>query len=123
MTALTSDIPTTRFGVPGEAHQPLSFPVGAAQKPWGGAIAVTYGGYLIAASTPSSDQIVVGVMLRTADNSAGAAGAIKAEVSTGSFFFFGGASSDALTQVDVNQPVYLIDEKTIGKTKIGRAHV
>jgi hypothetical protein len=125
--ALTRDIPTTRFGVPGDGHQPLSFPVGASQKPFGGAVAVTYNGYLIAASTPSSDQLVVGIMQRTADNSGngtpdnrfvgdGTAGSIVAEVETGTFFLFGGTNTDALTQADVNKTVYLIDEKTVGKT-------
>lgn len=116
MTALTSDVPTTRYGVDGDAHQPTSYPVAASSKPWGGAVAVLYGGYLVAASTPSSDQLVVGIMQRTADNSAGAAGDIVAEVETGSFFLFGGTSADALTQADVGQPVYLIDEITVGKT-------
>jgi hypothetical protein len=114
--ALTTDIPSTRLGVPGDAHQPLSFPVAAAAKPFGGAVAVTYKGYLVAASTPSSDEIVVGMMQRTADNSAGAAGDIYAEVETGTFWLFGGTSADALTQANVNQVVYLIDEKTVGAT-------
>lgn len=114
--ALTSDIPSTRFGVPGDGHQPLSFPVAASQKPWGGAVAVLYQGYLVAASTPSSDQIVVGIMHRTADNSAGAAGDIQGQVETGSFFLFGGTSADALTEANVGSVVYLIDEKTVGAT-------
>jgi hypothetical protein len=114
--ALTADIPTTRYGVPSEAHQPLSVPVAASTKPYGGAVAVSYKGYLVAASAPSSDQLVLGVMLRTADNSSGAAGDINGQVDTGSFFLFGGTSADALTQADVGQPVYLIDEKTVGKT-------
>lgn len=116
--ALTTDIPSTRFGVPGDGHQPLSFPVAAANKPFGGAVAVTYQGYLIAASTPSNNQIVVGIMQRTADNSTGNNGDVTGQVETGSFFLFGPSSGspDALTQASVNQVVYLIDEKTVGAT-------
>lgn len=114
--ALTTDIPSTRFGVPGDGHQPTSYPVAASAKPFGGAVAVLYKGYLVAASTPSSDQIVVGIMQRTADNSTGAAGDIQGQVETGSFFLFGGTSSDALTQANVGGAVYLIDEKTVGAT-------
>lgn len=114
MGALTGDIPTTRFGVPGDGHQPLSFPVQLAQKVYGGSVATTWKGYLVAPSTPSSDLVVVGLIQRFVDNSAGASGDAKAEVETGSFFLFGGTGVDALSQAYVNQTVYLIDEKTVG---------
>jgi hypothetical protein len=119
MGALTIDIPTVRFGVPGDGHQPMSLPVAAAAKPWGGAVAVSYKGYLVAASAPSSDQIVWGVMARTADNSLGAAGDIRGEIETGSFFLFCGTGADALDQSYVGQTVYLLDEKTVGLTASG----
>lgn len=119
MGALTTDIPTTRFGVPGDGHQPMSLPVAAAAKPFGGAVAVSYKGYLVAASTPSSDQIVWGVMQRTVDNSAGAAGDLRGEIETGTFFLFCGTAGDALDQSYVGQTVYLLDEKTVGLTSSG----
>lgn len=119
MSALTADIPTTRFGVPGDGHQPLSAPLQLAQKVYGGSVATTWKGYLVAPSTPSSDLIVLGIIQRFVDNSTGASGDQTAQIETGTFFLFGGTGADALSQAYVGQVVYLVDEKTVAPGAAG----
>ena len=96
----------------------MSLPVQAGAKCWGGSVATTYKGYALAPSTPSSDMLCWGLYQRTADLSATgtANGDISVEVETGDFWLYGGTGADALTQANVGQPVYLIDEKTVGAT-------
>lgn len=120
MAALTADIPTTRYGVPGNAHQPENFPLLHNVTVYGGSIAITRAGYLVPPTTPSTTDIVVGVIDRYATSAGGTTdGAVTAEVAQGTFFLRCGTGSDALTQADVNQSIYLIDEQTVGKTNGG----
>ena len=118
MAALTADIPTRRDGTPGNATQPVSLPVQAGAKCWGGSVATTYKGYALAPSTPSSDMLCWGLYQRTADHSAvgprTVTSASRWRLAT--FWLYGGAGGDALTEANVGQPVYLIDEKTVGAT-------
>jgi hypothetical protein len=53
------------------------------------------------------------------DNTGGASGDIVARVTEGVFSFLAGTSGDALTQANMWQPVWVIDDQTVGATDGG----
>jgi hypothetical protein len=139
--ALTADIRKIRYGSAID-HQPIEYPIGkgaSGQTLYRGSVACLSGGttvtkgYLKNIATPASNDIVVGMLdcygptcgqadvgpgmggsvLNTAD------GVLSANVSTGTFLLNAGTGSDALTVTNVQTPVYLIDEKTVGATSAG----
>ena len=136
--ALTGDIVKTRYGSAID-HQPIEYPIGkgaSGQTLYRGSIAAISGGttvtqgYLKNIATPATSDIVVGIIdgygpscgqadtvpglggtvLNTAD------GVLTANVATGTWLVKAGTGSDALTVTNVQQPVYLIDEQTVGAT-------
>jgi hypothetical protein len=128
MAALTADIKAIRYGTPGNSTQPVQQPVKANSTVYRGSVAITRSGFVVAASTPQSGDLVWGVI-----ESAGAGqpdlspgvvggstdGAVTVLIATGSFFLASGTGSDALTQANVGATVFLIDEKTVGATNGG----
>ena len=136
--ALTGDITVIRYGSSVD-HQPIEYGIGkgaSGQTLYRGSIAAISGGttvtqgYLKNMASPATSDVVVGLIddygpgsgqantgpglggavLNTAD------GVLTANVITGTFLVFGGTGSDALTITNVQKPVYLIDEKTVGAT-------
>lgn len=139
MAALTLDILKTRYGSQAN-HQPIEYPVGkgaAGQTLYRGSIAAISGGttvtkgYLKNIATPAATDHVVGVIdgygpsCGLADTAPGVVapntsdGAVTALVVTGTFEFLGGTGADALTITNIQTPVYLIDERTVGATDGG----
>jgi hypothetical protein len=139
--ALTSDIQKIRYGSPID-HQPIEYAVGkgaSGQTLYRGSVALISGGttvtkgYLKNAATPASNDNVVGLIdgygpscgqantgpgiggttLNTAD------GVLTANVVTGTWILQGGTGSDALTISNIQSPVYLINENTVGATNGG----
>lgn len=51
-----------------------------------------------------------------ADNTGGAAGAIKVEVEKGIFRFNNSAAGDAITAADIGGSAYIVDDETVAKT-------
>ncbi len=51
-----------------------------------------------------------------ADNTGGAAGAIKVEVEKGVFRFNNSAAGDAITAADIGGSAYIVDDETVAKT-------
>lgn len=126
--ALTADVITVRYGTPGNSTQPVNQGIKANATVYRGSVATTRSGYLVAASSPQSTDIVWGLIDRagpgTADTGPGITGgttdgAVTAEIQTGSFFLASGTGADALTQVNVGATVYLINETTVGATNGG----
>ena len=126
--ALTADVRTFRFGSPGNSTQPLALPLTASATVYRGSIATLRSGYLVAASSPQSTDVVFGIVDKAgpgyADTGPGIVGgttngAVTVEVATGSFFLQAGSGADALTAANGGAPVYVINETTVGFTSAG----
>ena len=104
--ALSADIKTVRFGAPGNSTQPMNQPLTAAATVYRGSVATTRSGYLVAASSPQSTDVVWGLIDKagagTADTGPGITGGttngnVSVEIATGSFFLQNGTTSDPST--------------------------
>lgn len=128
MAALTGDIYLVRYGVPGDAHQTLNYPVGPGVTVYRGSIALigVSNGYLKNASNPSSTDICVG-MIDTGGpgypnflpgvSNTGATGSTlgnTADVATGSFYL--NCTDSTIVQSTVGQTVYVTSETTVSAT-------
>ena len=139
--ALTSDVQKYRYGNVVD-HQPIEYPIGlgsGGQTLYRGSVALISGGvtvtkgYLKNAATPASADVVVGILdnygpsCGQADTGPGMGGSVlntgdgvlTANVCPGTFLLQGGSGADALTVTNIQQPVYLINETTVGATGTG----
>lgn len=91
----------------------LSLPVAASTTVYQGALVVISAGYAAPAST-ATGLIAAGRAEETADNSAGAAGALSVTVRRGVFKFANGA--DAVAQANVGTNCYIVDDETVAAT-------
>lgn len=111
MAALTADRNT-----PLRANEQFSFPVAASTKIFAGSlVCVNASGYLTKGAT-STTLKTVGVAEASADNSAGANGAIAAKVRRGLFKFGNSSSTDLIALADVGADCYVVDDQTVAKT-------
>jgi hypothetical protein len=111
MPALTADRDTLRRdGVDYE------WPMAAATVGFAGAIACLNSSGLLTRGATSTTLKAVGVFKERADNSAGAASAIKGKVRRGVFRFNNSAAGDAITLADVNSNCFIVDDNTVAKT-------
>jgi hypothetical protein len=60
-----------------------------------------------------------GIALEQADNSLGAAGAIRVKVRKGNFVFANSSSSDEITKAEIGDMCYIVDDATVAKTSGG----
>ena len=60
--ALTADVHTIRYGAPGNSTQPTALGLTANATVYRGSVATTRSGYLVAASSPQSTDIVWGII-------------------------------------------------------------
>lgn len=93
----------------------LDLPMKANVKGFQGALAVMDGGYAAPATT-ALNLIPVGIFTKTADNTGGAAGAVRAEIEPGIFKFENSSAGDAITEADIGKDVYAVDDQTVAKT-------
>ena len=124
MAALTQDTLTARYGTPDQAPPIMAQPIGANQTIYGGSVVVTRAGYVVAASTPQSNDIVWGICDKQTINTAssfygGAQAATTVPIDRGDFWLAYGTAGDAFAQADVGATSFLIDEITVGKTNGG----
>lgn len=126
--ALTADVATFKYGVPGNASQPAyPGPIAASTTVYGGSICLTNSsGNIKNASSPTSTDLCWGLVhTQTTNSSAGVwntpldVRGQPFQVDTGSFYVSAGTGSDALTQANIGQPVYVINETTVGATNGG----
>lgn len=111
MGTLTQDRAT-----PQRASEDFGFPLAASTKLYAGSIAcINSSGYLTKGAV-STTLKCVGIMKESADNSAGAAGAITGKVKRGCFQFANSASTDQITLADVGADCYIVDDQTVAKT-------
>lgn len=132
MAALTADIHPIRYGTPGNASQPINQPLKASTTAgstvYRGSVAITRSGYMVAATTPQSSDLVWGIVDQagpgTIDSGPGitggtADGSVTVDIATGSFWLQSGTGSDAITQANVGATCYLMNETTVGLTSAG----
>jgi hypothetical protein len=110
MTALTRSRNT-----PQKAGDVFDFPIKAGAHGFLGGIAVLSGGYAAPATT-ALNLIAIGRFEEDADNTGGADGAFLAKVRRGIFKFANSTAGETITQAEVGQDCYLVDDQTVGKT-------
>jgi hypothetical protein len=93
----------------------LESPVKASTKIYQGSLAVIDAGYAAPGRT-ATGLVAAGRCELTADNSAGAAGAIKARIKQGVFKFGNSSAGDLIAQADVGADCYIVDDQTVAKT-------
>ncbi len=114
MAALTQDRSTLRRD--GGLIEP---PVAAATRIYVGAlVAITAAGLAVPGAT-STTLKCVGSALSPADNTLGAAGAIRVKVDKRPARFANSAAADAITLADVGSDCYMVDDQTVAKTNGG----
>lgn len=94
----------------------LSDPVAAAAILYVGAMyALNAAGDAVPAGTAGAGT-VRGVVRERADNTGGAAGAIRVEGQTGVHQFANSAAADLITRADIGKKCYVVDDETVAKT-------
>lgn len=111
MAALTQDRQT-----PLRRSEFFELPVAASTKIYGGAIVCVNSSGLATKGAVSTTLKAVGVADALADNSAGAASAIRVKVRRGCFKFGNSASTDLITLADIGADAYIVDDQTVAKT-------
>jgi hypothetical protein len=110
MTALTKNIQ------PPQIRDTLfSFPIAAGAKCFAGGIAVLDAAGNVKPAVTATGLIAVGRFNKYADNTNGAAGALLAEIESG-VFRYDNLAADAITQAEVGDLCYLVDDQTVAKT-------
>jgi hypothetical protein len=122
MSGLAGDIKLLRVSVPGEAHQPIAAPLGAAVTVYHGDVALlssgtgATAGYLKATTTPTSTDTVIGMIDQSTGGTYaetgpgitgnGTDGGVWIDCATGSFLFQNGTGADALAEAQAGSTVY-----------------
>ena len=125
--ALSADVVTVRYGTPGNSTQPVNQGIGANATVYRGSVATTRSGYLVAASSPQSTDIVWGIINEYGPGTAAMStpglvgsttnGGVSAEIATGSFFLASATGGGAITQANVGATCYLQNETTVTLTQ------
>jgi hypothetical protein len=111
MTALTAGRSTqVRSGID------FRGPVAAAVVCYEGGIAVRDTAGDIKPGVTATGLVAVGMFTARADNSAGLAGAIEANYRVGIFLFNNSASADLITNAEIGDDCYIVDDQTVAKT-------
>jgi hypothetical protein len=111
MTALTQDRNTLRR----DGNQ-LEAPVAANTRLYAGSIGAINATGLAVPGATSTTLKSAGVVERRADNTGGAAGAIRAQLRKGVFQFSNSTSTDAIALADIGNDCYIVDDQTVAKT-------
>ncbi|WP_068634710.1 hypothetical protein [Thauera butanivorans] len=111
MAAQTADRNT-----PYRTAEDFEFPVAAATKIFGGALVCINASSLATKGATATGLKCVGIARDVADNSAGAAGAIRVKVRRGCFRFANSAAADLVALADIGADCYVVDDQTVAKT-------
>jgi hypothetical protein len=90
--------------------------VAAGKKVFAGALALANGTGLVEPGIVAVGLTCLGRAEHQADNSLGADGAVAVRVRRGIFAWASGAGADAVTNANLGQTVYVIDDQTVGLT-------
>lgn len=99
---------------PSRDAEQFEFPVAAGAVCYAGGIAVLNGTWVQPGTTATGHR-AVGVFEARADNTGGAAGAIRARVRRGCFRFKNSAA-DEITLADVGNNCFIVDDETVART-------
>jgi hypothetical protein len=114
MAALTKPRSTPRLG---QDIAPYDFPIAANTRLWMGSIACIDGtNKRLVPGAATSTLKCVGRARDTYDNLGGAAAAFRCAVDSGIFRFDNSTSGDLITQADVGNDCYIVDDHTVAKT-------
>jgi hypothetical protein len=114
MALSAARVQTTRLG-DSAVIDLLKVPMKASTIGYQGGMACINAGYA-APATAALGLLVVGRFERTYDNSAGAAGAVNAEIRRGTFKWGNSGSTDLIAQADVGKLCYAVDDATVALT-------
>lgn len=93
----------------------LLLPVAANTVIYAGGLVVLEAGVAKPGRT-ATGLLAVGRAEETANNSVGAAGALKIRVKAGVFQFANSAAADAIATADIGATAYIVDDQTVAKT-------
>lgn len=110
---------TQERSTPARENRVFSDPVEAATKIFGGTIACLNAAGNLVKGSAALNLKAIGRARSTADNSAGAAGAISGETETGTFRFANSAAADLIARADIGADCYIVDDQTVAKTNGG----
>jgi hypothetical protein len=111
MAALTADRNTAqREGVD------YAFPVAASTKIFAGSLVCINASNLATKGAVSTTLKCVGIAQEQADNSAGAASAIRVKTRRGCFKLANSTAGDLITLADINADCFIVDDQTVAKT-------
>lgn len=120
MTALGTNYARPREGVQPVVALTGGFPVAASTHIYvGSLVAVNGSGYVVPASADSS-LAVIGVAEEEKDNSGGSAGALAlSAIRRGSHLVANSGTTDAIVDLDIGRPCYVVDDNTVARTSNG----
>lgn len=116
---VSKDILTDRYGTPDQAPEIMSQPMTANTKVYGGTIAITRSGYVVASDSPLSTDVCWGIISKQTDNTTatgfggGGTGAVQAPIDRGDFWL---GYASGFTQADIGATVYVADAQSVTKT-------
>lgn len=112
MTAATQDRNT-----PARDANSFEFPVKAAAKIFAGTlVGIDTADAFAKKGATSTTLKIVGRASETADNTAGADGAINVKVERGCFRFANSAAGDLITRAEIGSDCFVVDDSTVAKT-------
>ena len=114
MAALSADRNT-----PIRTAEDFEFPVAASTLIYAGSLVCINASSLATKGAVATTLKCVGVAQERADNSAGAASAIRVKVRRGCFRFANSSAGDLIALADVGADCYIVDDQTVAKTNGG----
>ena len=114
MAALSSDRNT-----PIRTAEDFEFPVAASTLIYAGSLVCINASSLATKGAVATTLKAVGIATERADNSAGAASAIRVKVRRGCFRFANSAAADLIALADIGADCFIVDDQTVAKTNGG----
>lgn len=105
----------TKKSSEGPLQHEFVLPLGAGVKLWGGTLACSSAGFLVA-PTASTTIKCWGRLEDNADNTGGLAGAISAPARPGVYLWANSSAGDLIAQADVGNTCFVVDNQTVAKT-------
>ena len=114
MAALSADRNT-----PIRTAEDFEFPVAASTLIYAGSLVCINASSLATKGAVATTLKCVGVAQERADNSAGAASAIRVKVRRGCFRFSNSSAADLIALADIGADCFIVDDQTVAKTNGG----
>ena len=111
MAALSADRNT-----PIRTAEDFEFPVAASTLIYAGSLVCINASSLATKGAVATTLKCVGVAQERADNSAGAASAIRVKVRRGCFRFANSVAADLIALADIGADCFIVDDQTVAKT-------